>query len=105
MISAALGAKAYGRSRTPEPQTTNYVIDQPCTSPVPTYNTACSEISSSKQLTFAIMEVAAGAIAAEQVVSTTIEAGVVTGLALAQSTQPLHGTFTRFAVAPGGDDR
>lgn len=51
------------------------------------------------------MEVAAGAIVAEQVVSTTVEAGVVGGYALSQPTLPLKGTFTRFAAAPDSHDR
>ena len=51
------------------------------------------------------MEVAAGVVAAEQVVSTAIEGGVVAGVALAQPTQPLKGTFTRFVLSPDGHDR
>jgi hypothetical protein len=49
-------------------------------------------------------EVAAGA-AAYEALSTVVQAGGVGAAALAQSTQPLHGTFTRFAVAPDGDGR
>lgn len=44
-------------------------------------------------------EVAAGAIAAEEVVSTTIQGGAVAGYALAQPTLPLHATFTRLGAA------
>jgi hypothetical protein len=50
------------------------------------------------------MEVA-GAVAAYEAVSTVIQAGAVGAIALAQGTQPLHGTFTRFATAPSGDGR
>jgi hypothetical protein len=50
------------------------------------------------------MEVAGGAVAFEAA-TTVLEGGAAAGVALAQSTQPLHGTFTRFAVAPGGDGR
>ena len=51
------------------------------------------------------MAEAAAAVAAYEAVETVVQAGAVAGIALAQSTQPLHGTFTRFAVAPGGDGR
>ena len=46
------------------------------------------------------MELAAGAVAAEQVVSTTIEGGAVAGYAIAQPTLPLQATFTRVATVP-----
>ncbi|KAF2431572.1 hypothetical protein EJ08DRAFT_610606 [Tothia fuscella] len=49
------------------------------------------------------MEVAAGVIAAEQVISTTLEGGIVAGVALAQPTQPLKATFTGFASSPDND--
>jgi len=49
------------------------------------------------------MEAAAGLIAAEQIVSTTVEGGVVAGVALAQPTQPLKATFTRIAASPESD--
>ncbi|KAF2085458.1 galactose oxidase [Saccharata proteae CBS 121410] len=45
------------------------------------------------------MEIAAGAVVAEQVVSTTVEAGAVAGVAIAQRTMPLKATFTRVAVS------
>ena len=51
------------------------------------------------------MAEAAAAVAAYEAVETVVQAGVVAGVALAQKTQPLHGTFTRFAVAPDGDGR
>lgn len=40
------------------------------------------------------MEVAAGVVVAEQVVSTTIEGGVVAGYALSRPTLPLKATFS-----------
>ena len=40
---------------------------------------------------------ATGLVAAEQVVSTTIEGGAVAAYGLAQSTQPLSATFTRIS--------
>lgn len=46
------------------------------------------------------MEVAAGLIVAEQVVSTTIEGGVVAGVALAQPTNGLKATLDRIASIP-----
>ena len=48
-------------------------------------------------------EVAAGALAAEQVVSTTIEGGALAGIAIAQPTLPLKATFQRIGSAPEGD--
>ncbi|KKY20403.1 putative kelch domain-containing protein [Diplodia seriata] len=44
-------------------------------------------------------EIAAGAVVAEQVVSTTIEGGAVAGYAIAKKTLPLKATFTRIAVS------
>ncbi|GME25163.1 Kelch repeat type 1 [Neofusicoccum parvum] len=44
-------------------------------------------------------EIAAGAVVAEQVVSTTIEGGAVAGYAIAKQTMPLKVTFTRIAVS------
>ncbi|KAH7055933.1 hypothetical protein B0J12DRAFT_569022 [Macrophomina phaseolina] len=43
-------------------------------------------------------EIAAGAVVAEQVVSTTIEGGAVAGYAIAKKTLPLNVTFTRIAL-------
>ena len=40
-------------------------------------------------------EVAAGALVAEQVVSTTVEGGVIAGYALSKSTMPLKATLTQ----------
>ncbi|KAF2138119.1 uncharacterized protein K452DRAFT_256985 [Aplosporella prunicola CBS 121167] len=44
-------------------------------------------------------EIAAGAVVAEQVVSTAIEGGVVAGVALSRRTMPLKATFTRIAIS------
>jgi hypothetical protein len=49
------------------------------------------------------MEVTAGLIAAEQVVSTSVEAAVVAGVAIAQPTTPLKATFTRIATSASSD--
>ncbi|KAK5006414.1 hypothetical protein LTR28_006533, partial [Elasticomyces elasticus] len=48
-------------------------------------------------------EIAAGALVAEQVLSTTIEGGVIAGYAVAQPTMPLKATFSQLAVTPDGD--
>jgi len=45
------------------------------------------------------MEVAAGLVAAEQVVSTSAEAAIVAGVAIAKPTQPLTATFSRIATS------
>lgn len=50
------------------------------------------------------MEVAAGLLAAEQVVSTTIEAAVIGGYAISRPTQPLKAKYTRIATAASSDD-
>ncbi|KAF4973669.1 hypothetical protein FZEAL_9261 [Fusarium zealandicum] len=47
-------------------------------------------------------EVAAGAIAAEQIISTTIEAGAAA--AVAQPTQPLNAVLSQIATTPTNDD-
>ncbi|KAK8233505.1 hypothetical protein HDK77DRAFT_444258 [Phyllosticta capitalensis] len=44
-------------------------------------------------------EIAAGAVVAEQVISTTVEGGLVAGYAIAQPTVPLKATLTRIAVS------
>lgn len=44
-------------------------------------------------------ELAAGAVVAEQVISTTIEGGVVAGYAVAKPTLPLKATFTQIHTA------
>lgn len=44
-------------------------------------------------------EIAAGAVVAEQVVSTTLQGGAVAGYAIAKNTLPLKATFTRIAVS------
>lgn len=48
-------------------------------------------------------EVAAGVIAAEQVISTTIEGGAVAGYAIAKDTMPLNATFAQMAKTPEQD--
>lgn len=48
-------------------------------------------------------EVAAGALAAEQAVSTVVEGGAVAGVAVAQPTVPLKATFQRIGSAPSSD--
>lgn len=45
----------------------------------------------------------AAAIAVEEVVSTTVQASVVGGYALSQSTLPLKATFGQLATVPTGD--
>lgn len=49
------------------------------------------------------MEVAAGLVAVEQIVSTTIEAAVVGGYAIAKPTQPLKAKYTRIATSASSD--
>jgi hypothetical protein len=49
------------------------------------------------------MEVAAGLIAAEQLVSTTIEGGILAGVAISNPTQPLKATFSRFATSAASE--
>lgn len=46
------------------------------------------------------MEVAAGLLVAEQVISTTIEGGVMAGYALSRPTLPLKATYTCFGHVP-----
>ena len=46
------------------------------------------------------MEVAAGLIAAEQIVSTTMEGAAIAAYAAAQPTMPLKATFARIATSP-----
>ena len=48
-------------------------------------------------------EVAAGALVAEQAVSTAVEGGAVAGVAVAQPTMPLKATFQRIGSAPESD--
>ncbi|KAG9883592.1 galactose oxidase, partial [Aureobasidium melanogenum] len=48
-------------------------------------------------------EIAAGAVVAEQVVSTTIEGSAVAGYAVAKPTVPLKATFTQIATADKDD--
>jgi hypothetical protein len=48
-------------------------------------------------------EIAAGALVAEQVVSTTLEGGVVAGYAIAKPTVPLKATFSQIATADKDD--
>ncbi|KAI9726520.1 MAG: hypothetical protein M1828_001342 [Chrysothrix sp. TS-e1954] len=50
------------------------------------------------------MEIAAGAVAAEQVVSTTIEGTALAGYAIAQPTLPLKAAFTRIATVPASSE-
>ncbi|QDS75829.1 hypothetical protein FKW77_001080 [Venturia effusa] len=49
------------------------------------------------------MEVAAGLVAAEQIISTTIEAALVGGYAIAKPTQPLKAKYTRIATSAHSD--
>lgn len=48
-------------------------------------------------------EIAAGAVVAEQAVSTTLEASAVAGYAVAKPTVPLKATFTQIATADKDD--
>lgn len=48
-------------------------------------------------------EVAAGALVAEQVISTTIEGGVIAGYAISKPTMPLKASFMQIATAPKDD--
>jgi hypothetical protein len=48
-------------------------------------------------------EIAAGAVVAEQVVSTTIEGSAIAGYAVAKPTVPLKATFTQIATADKDD--
>jgi hypothetical protein len=48
-------------------------------------------------------EIAAGALVAEQVVSTTLEGGVIAGYAIAKPTVPLKATFSQIATADKDD--
>ncbi|KAL9084027.1 MAG: hypothetical protein Q9159_005449 [Coniocarpon cinnabarinum] len=48
-------------------------------------------------------EVAAGALATEQAISTTIEGGAVAAVAIAQPTEPLRASFERIGSAPSSD--
>lgn len=49
------------------------------------------------------MEVAAGIVAAEQIISTSIEAAVVGGYAIAKPTQPLKAKYTLIAKSASSD--
>ena len=49
------------------------------------------------------MEVAAGLLVAEQVISTAIEVAVVGGIALSRPTNKLKATFTRIGTVPNDD--
>lgn len=46
------------------------------------------------------MEVAAALLAAEQVISTTIQGAAIAAYAIAQPTMPLKATLTRIATSP-----
>lgn len=46
------------------------------------------------------MEVAAGVVVAEQVISTTIEGGAIAAYAISKPTMPLTATFTRIITSP-----
>jgi hypothetical protein len=48
-------------------------------------------------------EIAAGAVVAEQIVSTTIEGGVIAGYAVAKPTVPLKASFSQIASADKDD--
>jgi hypothetical protein len=48
-------------------------------------------------------EIAAGALVAEQVVSTTLEGGVIAGYAVAKPTVPLKATFSQIATVDKDD--
>jgi hypothetical protein len=48
-------------------------------------------------------EIAAGAVVAEQIVSTTLEGGAIAGYAVAKPTVPLKATFTQIATADKDD--
>lgn len=50
-------------------------------------------------------EIAAGALVAEQVVSTTLEGGAIAGYAVAKPTVPLKATFSQIATADKDDTR
>ncbi len=47
------------------------------------------------------MEVAAGVVAAEQVISTVVEAGIIAGIAAAKPTVPLKVSFTQVGEVTG----
>lgn len=49
-------------------------------------------------------EVAAGAVVAEQVVSTTVEGGALAAHFIRKPTMPLKASFTQFGTAPSDDD-
>lgn len=48
-------------------------------------------------------EIAAGAVVAEQVVSTTLEGGAIAGYAVAKPTVPLKASFTQIGTADKHD--
>lgn len=48
-------------------------------------------------------EVAAGAVVAEQVISTTLEGGALAGYAISKPTMPLKASFVQFGTAPKDD--
>lgn len=48
-------------------------------------------------------EIAAGAVVAEQIVSTTIEGGAVAGYAVAKPTMPLKASFSQIGQASKDD--
>lgn len=50
------------------------------------------------------MEVAAGLVVAEEVITHTLEGAVVAGVALGKPTLPLRATLTEFARSPEGGD-
>jgi len=48
------------------------------------------------------MEIAAGLLVAEQIISTTIQGGVIAGYAIAQPTMPMKATFSIIGTVPEG---
>lgn len=52
---------------------------------------------------FEMAEIAAGALVAEQAVTTTLEGGAIAGYAVAKPTVPLKATFSQIATADKDD--